>query len=61
MANYGIGVDPELEADCIQLCKELIRIPSVNWGEGRGDERAVAEYVSKKLAEVGITSELIVT
>ena len=61
MANYGIGVDPELEADCIQLCKELIRIPSVNWGEGRGDERAVAEYVSKKLAEVGISSELIVT
>ena len=49
----------ELEEDCIQLCQELIRIPSVNFGEGRGDEKAVAEYVAAKLAEVGIASELI--
>ena len=39
----------------------MIRIPSVNYGEGVGDERAMADYVAKKLAEVGIASELIVT
>ena len=50
-----------LEEDCIKMCQELIRIPSVNFGEGRGDEKAVADYVAAKLAEVGIASELIVT
>ena len=50
-----------LEEDCIKMCRELIRIPSVNFGEGRGDEKAVADYVAAKLAEVGIASELIVT
>jgi acetylornithine deacetylase/succinyl-diaminopimelate desuccinylase-like protein len=51
----------ELENDTITLCQELIRIPSVNYGEGRGDEKAVAEYIANKLAEVGIESELIET
>ena len=50
-----------LEEDCIKMCQELIQIPSVNYGEGRGDEKAVADYVAAKLAEVGIASELIVT
>ena len=50
-----------LEADCISICQEMIRIPSVNHGEGKGDERAIADYVAAKLAEVGIESELIVT
>ena len=49
------------EADCIQLCQEMIRIPSVNFGEGRGDERAMADYVAAALLEVGIESELIET
>lgn len=48
-----------LEEDCIQILQELIRIPSVNYGEGKGDEEAVARYVVAKLAEVGINSELI--
>ena len=47
----------ELEADVVTLCQELIRIPSVNFGEGKGDEKAVAEYVAAKLAEVGIQSK----
>lgn len=47
----------ELEADVVTLCQELIRIPSVNYGEGKGDEKAVAEYVAAKLAEVGIQSK----
>lgn len=48
----------ELEADVVTLCQELIRIPSVNFGEGKGDEKAVAEYVVSKLAEVGIDSKI---
>ena len=51
----------ELENDCIQILQEMIRIPSVNYGEGKGDEEAVAQYVVSKLAEVGIESELIET
>jgi acetylornithine deacetylase/succinyl-diaminopimelate desuccinylase-like protein len=51
----------ELENETITLCQEMIRIPSVNYGEGRGDEKAMAEYVAAKLAEVGIKSELIET
>ena len=45
-----------LEEDCIQLLQELIRIPSVNHGEGKGDEEEVAKFVVAKLAEVGILS-----
>lgn len=48
----------ELEGDVVTLCQELIRIPSVNYGEGKGDEKAAAEYVVSKLAEVGITSKI---
>ena len=41
----------ELEADVIRLCQELIRIPSVNFGDGKGDERAIAEFVVAELAD----------
>ena len=51
----------ELENETISLCQELIRIPSVNHGEGKGDEKAVAEFIASKLKEVGIESELIET
>ena len=50
-----------LEEECISICQEMIRIPSVNHGEGVGDERAIAAYVCEKLNEVGIETELIVT
>ena len=49
----------DLEEDCISILRELIQIPSVNYGEGKGDEEAVAKYVVAKLTEVGIESELI--
>lgn len=48
----------ELENDVISLCQELIRIPSVNFGEGKGDEAAVASFVVDKLQEVGIKAEI---
>lgn len=47
-----------LEAEVIAICQDLIRIPSVNFGEGRGDERAVAEYIVESLAEVGIPATI---
>ena len=50
-----------LEDETILFCQEMIRIPSVNHGEGRGDEKAMAEYVVKRLSEVGIETESIVS
>jgi len=45
-----------VEEDCIALLQEMIRIPSVNYGEGKGNEAAMATFVAEKLSEVGITS-----
>ncbi len=54
--NYGqLG---ELEEEAIRICQELIRIPSVNFGEGKGDEEAVAKYIVASLAEVGIDAKI---
>lgn len=50
-----------LQSETVRICQELIRIPSVNFGEGKGDEKAVAEYVSSLLTEVGIVHEVIET
>ena len=62
LENSPAAIDLELlESECISICQELIRIPSVNYGEGKGDERAVAAYVCEKLNEVGIETEQIVT
>ena len=47
-----------LEEETISICQDLIRIPSVNFGEGKGDEKAVAEYVVASLAEVGISAKI---
>ena len=48
------------QAEVVSLCQELIRIESVNFGDGSGPgERGAAEYVAGKLAEVGLDSEII--
>ncbi len=47
-----------LEDEAIRICQDLIRIPSVNFGEGRGDEEAVAKYIVASLAEVGIDANI---
>jgi acetylornithine deacetylase/succinyl-diaminopimelate desuccinylase-like protein len=47
----------QLELEAIRICQELIRIPSVNFGEGKGDEKAVAAHVVSLLSEVGIESK----
>jgi acetylornithine deacetylase/succinyl-diaminopimelate desuccinylase-like protein len=49
----------DLETETVRICQELIRIPSVNFGDGNGDEKDVAEYVSSLLTEVGILHEVI--
>ena len=49
----------ELEDDVVKLCQELIQIPSVNFGEGKGDEKAAAGYVAAKMREVGIESKIM--
>ena len=48
----------ELENEVIQICQDLIRIPSVNFGDGKGDEKEVADYVVSSLAEVGIEATI---
>lgn len=49
MTNYQ-----DLGEEAVRLCQELIRIPSVNHGGGKGDESAVAEYVARYLKECGL-------
>jgi acetylornithine deacetylase/succinyl-diaminopimelate desuccinylase-like protein len=47
------------EAEVVQLCSELIRIDTTNYGNGKSvGERRAAEYVADKLAEVGIESRI---
>ncbi len=50
------GVDDEV----VELCRDLIRIDSVNYGDGSGaGERKAAEYVAEKLAEVGLEPTML--
>ena len=44
----------QLGAEAVRLCQELIRIPSVNHGGGKGDELAAAEYVAEYLKGCGL-------
>ena len=63
--THSMNFSPEqlasIEEDSVRLLQEMIRIPSVNYGEGRGDEKAVAEYVAKQLSEVGIPSNFYIS
>jgi acetylornithine deacetylase/succinyl-diaminopimelate desuccinylase-like protein len=49
---------PETEA--LEICRDLIRIDTSNFGDDSGPgERKAAEYVAASLAEVGIESEIL--
>jgi len=48
----------ELQSDAISICQSLIRIPSVNFGDGQGDEAAIASKVVELFAEVGIEARI---
>ena len=58
MENSGTN---NLKSRAIEICQELIRIPSVNFGEGKGDEIAIAQYVSDFLKKIGLEPEIIKT
>ena len=50
--------DPEVEV--VDICRDLIRIHTSNYGDGSGPgEREAAEYVAVQLAEVGLEPELV--
>ncbi|HEY4568886.1 MAG TPA: M20/M25/M40 family metallo-hydrolase, partial [Kribbella sp.] len=47
------------DAEVVELCSELIRIDTTNYGNGKSNgERVAAEYVAAKLDEVGIESTI---
>ena len=49
---------PDIESEVVSICRDLIRIPSVNYGDGIGDEKACAQYVVDSLNEVGIAAKI---
>ncbi len=53
------SAEARAEDEVVDLCRDLIRIESVNDGTGRGPgEREAAEYVAEKLAEVGLEPQV---
>jgi acetylornithine deacetylase/succinyl-diaminopimelate desuccinylase-like protein len=57
MGHMTKGYAPE--AEVTQICRDLIRIDTSNYGDGSGPgERGAAEYVAELLSEVGIEPEL---
>jgi acetylornithine deacetylase/succinyl-diaminopimelate desuccinylase-like protein len=53
----GKSYDPT--AEVVEICRDLIRIDTTNFGDGSGPgERKAAEHVATLLDEVGIESEL---
>ena len=48
-----------VDAEVVDLCRDLIRIDTTNTGDGQGPgERKAAEHVAGLLEEVGITAEI---
>ena len=47
------------EDEVVDLCRDLIRIDTSNYGDHSGPgERLAAEYVAEKLAEVGLEPKI---
>lgn len=56
--GHDIAYEPA--AEVVEMCRDLIRIDTSNFGDDSGPgERKAAEYVATSLAEVGIESEII--
>jgi acetylornithine deacetylase/succinyl-diaminopimelate desuccinylase-like protein len=54
--GQGVG---DVDSEVVGLCRDLIRIDTSNYGDGSGPgERAAAEYVAEKLAEVGLEPQI---
>jgi acetylornithine deacetylase/succinyl-diaminopimelate desuccinylase-like protein len=51
---------PRPEDEVVDICRDLLRIDSSNYGDGSGPgEREAAEHVMALLDEVGVTAEII--
>ena len=50
---------PSAQDEVVEICRDLIRIDSSNYGDGSGPgERTAAEYVAGQLSEVGLEPEI---
>ncbi|MFD8536609.1 M20/M25/M40 family metallo-hydrolase [Streptomyces rubrogriseus] len=61
MSDSGTGTARTVtgEDEVVDLCRELIRIDTSNYGDHSGPgERKAAEYVAEKLAEVGLEPKI---
>ncbi|UED83170.1 M20/M25/M40 family metallo-hydrolase [Streptomyces profundus] len=53
------GIRGNAEEEVVDLCRDLIRIDTSNYGDHSGPgERVAAEYVAEKLAEVGLEPQI---
>ncbi len=58
-AQVGGPVAPVAQDEVVQICRDLIRFDTSNYGDGSGPgERAAAEHVMGLLTEVGLDPEL---
>ncbi|MFX4292637.1 M20/M25/M40 family metallo-hydrolase [Streptomyces bohaiensis] len=56
MSEQGLGT---AEQEVVELCRDLIRIDTSNYGDDSGPgERKAAEYVAEQLAEVGLEPQI---
>ena len=59
MTSAATAAHPTAEDEVVGLCHDLIRIESVNYGDGSGPgERSAAEYVATLLSEVGLDAQV---
>ncbi|MBL7501900.1 M20/M25/M40 family metallo-hydrolase [Frankia sp. CNm7] len=58
-ASAGALPSTGAQDEVVELCRDLLMIDSTNRGNGDGFERAAAEYVAEKLAEVGLEPTLL--
>ncbi|MFJ4921507.1 M20/M25/M40 family metallo-hydrolase [Streptomyces sp. NPDC088725] len=59
MGEPNAGRTVSGEDEVVDLCRDLIRIDTSNYGDHSGPgERAAAEYVAEKLAEVGLEPQI---
>ena len=56
----GSAAPSAAEQEVADLCRDLLRFDTSNYGDGSGPgERALAEHVMGLLHEVGLTPELV--
>ncbi|MCW7943061.1 hypothetical protein AAW14_13710 [Streptomyces hygroscopicus] len=59
MTDTGTAGSVTGEDEVVDLCRELIRIDTSNYGDHSGPgERRAAEYIAEKLAEVGLEPQI---